>query len=130
MVEKSIKGSLRNFFFMITIQSPLPLEPLGTSASPVEVADFMPDSEGSDAPLGPAAESLSSDRASSWNRRKTLWGGVMFGLFLVFLIVFAIVFSQHLETMSYVMLGLSFGSVVVLILGCGIIECCEINSYL
>lgn len=115
---------------MITIQSPLPLEPLGTSASPVEVADFMPDSEGSDAPLGPAAESLSSDRASSWNRRKTLWGGVMFGLFLVFLIVFAIVFSQHLETMSYVMLGLSFGSVVVLILGCGIIECCEINSYL
>jgi hypothetical protein len=131
--------------------APLPVAP------PLAVDDFMlMDSESSSAdavvmvpiPSAPeesisaeSAESLSSARVSFdlyqpppsifgsvWNRRKYFWGGVTFGIFLVFLIAFAILYPQHLETTSYVMLGLAFGSVMVMILGCGLIECCEINS--
>lgn len=117
----------------------------GPVAPPLAVDDFMSmvpiPSVLEESISAESAESLSSARVSFdlyprppsifgsvWNQRKYFWGGVTFGIFLVFLIAFAILYPQHLETVSYVMLGLSFGSVVVMILGCGVIEWCEINS--
>jgi hypothetical protein len=134
-----------------TVRVAAPVAPL-----PLAVDDFMlMDSESSsdaivmvpissapeDSTVAESAESLSSARVSFdlyqpppsifgsvWNRRKYFWGGVTFGIFLVFLIAFAILYPQPYGTTSYVMLGLACGSVVVMILGCGLIECCEINS--